>query len=89
MITMPPPITESFSLVCTGLFVSLVRTCMLNNPKLDSWCQTTESEEIDSESDGASKTEISDTLNKASSIKTATLPPPNPILTHHVYDVHP
>ncbi len=85
---MPPPITESFRLVCAGLFVSLVKKYMLNNPKLDSCCQTAAPEEIDNETDDTTKYTISDTLSKASAITTATLPPPHPTHTHHVYDVH-
>ena len=61
---------------------------ILSNPKLDACCTTVEPEELDSESDSndTTKTDLSDTLSKASGTTTATLPIAHPIHTaHHIY----
>ena len=85
----PQQLTDSFVLVCAGLFVSLVNRFISSNPRLDS-CTTVEPEELDSESDSNEtiKTELSDSLSKASAMTTATAPAPHPIHAHHIYYVH-
>ena len=82
----PQQVTDSFVPICAGLFISLVNKYIQSNPKLDACCTTVEPEELDSDSDDTTKTELSDTLSKASGTTAATLPIPHPIHTaHHIY----
>ena len=87
----PQQVSDSFVPICAGLFVSLFNKYILSNPKLHTCCTTVGPEEPDSESDSneSTKTELSDTLSKASAMTTATLPIPHPIHTaRHIYYVH-
>ena len=88
MVHLPPQITDSFVSVCAGLFVSLVNKYILNNPKLDSWCSTVESPDVDIESDDSVESKLSETLSKASGTTTATLPVPHPVHLHHSSYIH-
>ena len=82
----PQQLTDAFVPICAGLFVSLVDKYILSNPKLDTCCTTVEPEEVESESDDTTKTEVSDTLSKSSGTTAAMLPIPHPIHTgHHAY----
>ncbi len=88
MITLPPQITDTFVPLNAGLMISLMNKYILNNHKLNSCCKSAESEDADSESDSneTTKTELCDTLSKASSATTATLPSAHPTHTpHHIY----
>ena len=82
----PQQLTDSFVPICAGLFVSLVNKYILSNPKLDACCTAVEPEEVESESDDTTKTEMSDALSKSSGTTAATQPIPHPIHTgHHAY----
>ncbi len=81
-------LTDTFVSTCAGLFVNPVNKYILSNSKLDTCCTIVEAEEPDSDCDNneITKTEMSDTLSKASAATTATLPIPHFIhIAHHIY----
>ena len=85
----PSQIMDSFGPITAGIIVSLINKYILNNEKLNTCCKTVEPEELDSESESndTTKTELSDSLSRASAL-TATILPSHPIHYHHYY-VHP
>ncbi len=80
--------TESFVPITVGLILSLINEYILNNPKFDTCCKPSEPVKLDSEIDSndITKTELSDTLSRASGTTTATLLILHLIhTTHHIY----
>lgn len=82
----PDFITESLVPIAAGLFVSLVNKFILNNPNLET-CFRTETEEIESDSDDTTKTNMSEALSRSSAITASTMPPPHIIHTPHYHYV--
>ena len=83
MIELPPQIVESFVPITAGIVVSLINKYIINGACFE----PAEPEEVDteSESDDASKTELTDSVSRTSAITSASLPS-HPIHTpHHVY----
>ena len=84
MIDLPPQIFESFVPISAGIIVSLINKYIINV----ACCEPAPPEEIESESDsdGTTKTELTDSVSRTSAITTASLPV-HPIHTipHHVY----
>ncbi len=85
-LTIRHQVTDSFVPICAVLFVALVNKYMLSNHMPDACCTIAEPYALYDDSDDTTKTELSDTLSKASVTTAATLPIPHLVhAAHHIY----
>ena len=82
MIILPSQVTESFAPITAGIIVSLINKYIINSTS----CESYKTQEVDSESDcdATTKTQLSDSLSRTSSMAAMTLPT-HPIHVHYVH----